>query len=502
MGNKQIAKNTFFLYVRMGFSLIVSLFTVRIILKAMGEMDYGIFNVVSGFVSMLGFLNVSLVNGVQRFYNYELGKTGILGLCNVYKSALRIQLILSLIIVLAIETIGIWYLNSKMIIPSGKIVEANWLMQLSLASLLFTLMQVPYTAAIISQERFNAYAYIGIFDVILKLFIAYIIYIVPSEKLIVYGLLLLSVSIIDFIIYYVYCRRKIDKMFKEGKFDWDLTKSMVKFMSWNTLGSGAYIFRTQGLNLLLNHFFGVILNAANGIATQVSGAVQNFALNLILAFKPQMVQEYASGHNDRSINLMILMTKTSFTLIYIISVPIILDIDYILNLWLGYVPECTSSLTCLVLVSICISCWHTPIVQMIHTIGVMGKFQIVTTILLLLTIVISWIAFLAGASPNWAYYATIIVYLVNQIAAVIILRGITPFSIWNYVKTAIIPCLIFASFMPALPYIYSKFFLPSIGQLVILSTISIIVAIPLTYFIILSKKERQQIVYYIKQKTT
>lgn len=500
MGTKQIAKNTLFLYIRMGFSLIVSLFTVRIIFDALGDVDYGIFNVVAGFVGMLGFLNVSLVNGVQRYYNYELGRAGFEGLCNVYKSAMRIQLILSGIIVFLIETIGVWYLNYKMVIPPDKMFSANVLMQLSLISLFLGMMQVPYMSVLIAKEKFDAYAFVGIFDVLLKLGIAFAVIYVPFDKLISYGVLLLTISVFDFIIYFIYCKKHFAEMFKTGRFDKQLTVGMVKFMGWNTVGSGAYIFRTQGLNLLLNSYFGVILNAANGIATQVSGAVQNFALNLILAFKPQMVQEYASGNHDRSFSLMMLMTKISFAFIYVLSVPIVLDIEYILKLWLGNVPEYTGSLTCLVLVSMCISCWHTPIAQMIQTIGVMGKFQVVTSLLILLTIVISWIAFIAGGGPNWAYYATIIIYLVNQIAAMVILREIFPYSLCGYVRTTIVPCFIFAVLMPILPYLYSAYFLPSIGQLVVLCAMSVIVAAPLAYFIILDQAERKKIKLYIRQK--
>lgn len=500
MGTKQIAKNTMFLYIRMGFSMIVSLFTVRIILGALGDIDYGIYNVVAGFVGMLGFMNVSLVNGVQRYYNYELGRFGFEGLCNVYKSAMRIQMILGGVFVILIETVGLWYLNYKMVIPSDKLLSANVLIQLSLISLFLGMMQVPYMSVLIAKEKFDAYGFIGIFEVILRLAIAIAVVFIPFNKLISYGNLLLLVSVVNFLFYYIYCRRNFTEMFKIGRYDKALTINMVKFMGWNAIGSGAYIFRAQGLNLLLNSYFGVILNAANGIATQVSGAVQNFALNIVLAFKPQMVQEYAAGNKDRSFSLMMLMTRISFALIFVLSVPIILDINFILNIWLGKVPEYTASLTCLVLISMCISCWHTPITQMIQTIGTMGKFQVVTSLFILMTLVIAWLAFMAGADPTWAYYAVIIIYIINQVAAMIILREYFKYSLRNYVKATVIPCLIFAISMPILPYIYSIYSSPSVVQLVVLCAISVAVAIPLAYFTILNKDERQLITFYIKQK--
>lgn len=501
MGTKQIAKNTLFLYVRMGFSLIVSLFTVRIILGALGDVDYGIFNVVAGFVSMLGFMSVSLVNGVQRFYNYELGRVGVEGVANVYRSAKRIQLILSVAIIAIIETVGLWYLNYKMVIPADRLLAANILMQLTLLSLLMNMMAVPFTAAMIAKEKFDAYAYIGIADVVLKLAIAFVVFYIPSHKLVVYGALLLSISILNIALYYCYCRRKFPELFASGRFDRKLTIEMAKFMGWNTIGSGAYIFRAQGLNLLLNYFFGVVLNAANGIATQISGAVQNFALNLVTAFKPQMVQEYAAGNSDRSFELMVLMTKVSFALVYILSVPIILDMDYILTLWLGNdVPPYTADLTILVLISMCISCLHTPIVQMIQTIGKMGRFQIATSIIIMATIPLSWVAFHFGGGPQWAYYAAIIVYALNQIAALIILRTLYSFSIIDYLKNAILPCLAFAVLLPVLPTLFSLRAASSAWQLIFLCLISLVVSFPLAYCLVLNASERSSLREFIKHK--
>lgn len=501
MNNKQIAKNTIFLYIRLGFSLIVSLITVRIVLGALGEVDYGIYNVVAGFVSMLGFMNVSLVNGVQRFYNFEYGKQGFNGLRDVYKSAIRIQIVLAVIILLIIETIGIWYLNYKMVIPENRLVEANCLMQLSLLSLLFGMLQVPYTAILICSERFNAYAYFGIIEVFLRLGAAFSLIIFTINRLDIYGGLLTLISLINLMFYYLYCRRNYKGLFKSGRANKNLTLSMIKFMGWNTFGSGAYIFRTQGINLLLNSYFGVILNAANGIANQISGAVSSFAQNLVTAFKPQMVQEYAAGNPHRSFGLMVLMTKTSFALIYILSIPIILDIDYILELWLGdEVPDYTASLSCLVLVSICISCWHTPIVQMFQTIGKMSRFQLVTSAVILSIIVFTWLGFYLGLNPDSAYYVTIFAYIFNQVAAVVMLKRLYDFSIWKYFKTAILPCLFFAILFPIIPWYYTINSHHSIYQLTILCLISFVVAIPLVYYVILNVAERENLYSFLKLK--
>lgn len=506
MRTKRIAKNTIFLYLRLGFSLIVSLFTVRILLEGLGNVDYGIYNVVAGFVLMFGFFNASLRNGIQRFYNYELGTNGPSGLCRVFKVANRIQLFLGLIIILAIETIGIWYLNFKMVIPPHKIIAANWLLQLSLISLLFTMIEVPFSAALIATERIGTYAYIGVADIILKLAIAYIVMLFPNNRLIYYSILLLAIYVVNILFYLFYTKRKIKELYYPAKYNRSLAHSMITFMAWNTIGSGAYLIRGQGVNLLFNSFFGVLLNTANGIATQISGAVSNFATNLVTAFKPQMVQSFAAGRKNESFYLMTLMTRISYVLIFFFAIPIILDIDYILHLWLGdNVPDFTSSLSILVLFSICISCWHTPIVQMIHTIGKLGKFQLTTSIIILSIIPFTWLFFKIYDNPNMAYYVTIGVYIINQCAAMKILKSLFDYSITQYIKDAIIPCMLFSITYPIIPILYSYFFEASFLQLIGLVIVSIISALPLFYFIILNKTERNQInkfiLSYVVKKT-
>lgn len=498
MQTKKIAKNTIFLYLRFGLSLIITLFTVRIVLEGLGDVDYGIYNVVAGFVLLFGFFFASLTNGVQRFYNYEIGQNGITGISKVLKAANRIQLILSIFILLIIETVGVWYLNYHMVIPVDKIFAANCVLQFSLVALLFMMLQVPYSAALIATEKMDMYAYVGIADILLKLGIAYLVMLFSENRLILYSAMLLLIYMFNFSFLIYYTKKHIKQLYLPSILDKKLLRRMVTFMAWNTVGSGSYLVRTQGINLLFNYFFGVLLNTANGIANQISGAVSHFATNLVLAFKPQLVQNYAAGKQKESFNLMMLMTRISFVLIYFFAIPIILDIDYILQLWLGNnVPQYTSSLSVLVLLSICISCWHTPIVQMIHTIGKLGKFQVITSIIILSIIPLTWIFFKLYHNPNMAYYVTIAVYIINQVAAMIVLKSLFVYSIKDYIKDAIIPCLIFAILYPVIPVIFSHFYNPSILQLLALIIISLISALPLFYYIILTKQERSKLSNYI-----
>ncbi len=481
--------------------MLVSLFSVRVLLEGFGNVDYGIYNVVAGFVLLFGFFNSSLISGTQRFYNYEMGIRGSSGIASVYLSALRIQFVIAIIIILLLETVGGWYLNYRMVIPEEKMFEANWLMQLSLVSLLLNMLYVPYASALAAHEEFNIYALVGVMDTILKLVIAYVIMFVSSNRLLIYGVLLLIISIINFIIYYIYCRKHYPVMFSKVQHDSKLTRSMISFMGWNTVGSSSYLVRNQGINLLFNTFFGVILNASNGIATQVAGAISHFSANLVAAFKPQLVQAYAIGDSKTSYYMMDLMTRVSFGLMTMLAIPLVLDIDFILNLWLGdRVPTDTGILSVLVIISLVIASWHTPIVQLIHAIGKMGKFQLVTSICILLIIPLTWLGFFLGLRPAWAYYATIIAYLINQIAAMIVLHEKFPYSYKEYVIQTIMPCILFLVLCSIVPFIFRIYLAPSLIQLLALCMVTVIWALLLFPLIILTKEERSRVLPFIKNK--
>lgn len=501
MQTKKIAKNTIYLYLRQGVTMLVSLFTVRILLGALGDVDYGVFNVVAGFVLMFGFFNTSLTNGVQRFYNFEAARKGDASFATVYKSALRIQWIAGVLLVLALETVGVWYLNHCMVIPGGKTPEANWLMQLSLVSLLLTMLNVPYQAAMVAKERFNVFAGLGIFDTLMKLGIAYSLYLFSKERLIIYGALLSIISLADLAVSYIYCRVRIRQIFGRAEYDRKLTRSMIGFMGWNTLGSGAYLVRTQGVNLLFNAFFGVLLNTANGIATQVATALQYFTSNIVSAFKPQLIQAYARGDDQASFRMMVLMTRISYALVFMLAVPVMLDIDFILRTWLGNrVPPYTSSLAVLVVISVIIACWHTPIVSMIHATGKMRKFQAVTACAIVSIVPVTWVGFRFGLSPDWAYWATIIAYSANQVAANIVLKQQFPYSVKGYLRQAILPCLSYSAAVLAVPMLLRQVLSPGILQLAGLSAVTLATALAAAYLLILSPGERASVKQWIRAK--
>lgn len=504
-GTKKIAANTAFLYVRLAFVLVISLFTVRIVFKSLGEVDYGIYNIVCGFVGMFGFFNTAMTNGVQRFYNYSLGKNGSIGVSTVYTSALYIQLSLALLLIFVVEAVGFWYLNNKMVIPSDKLPVANWIFQFSLIGLLLSFLQIPYSAAVVAYEKMNYFALVGIIDAVAKLAIAYAIASSPN-RLVLYGGLLLLINILNLCLFYGYAIIKFKDLRLEKVRDMEMIKQMLSFTGWNTFGSFAYVIRWQGVNVLMNAFFGIIVNAANGIASQVSSALAYFSGNLILAFKPQLTQSYAAGQYVRTRYLFFLMTRMSYALIYTLSIPVVLEIDYILNLWLGGdVPTYTASFSILVIVSVLLGCFHTPMVQVVHATGKIRGMQIATSVVITSILPFSWLAFHYGLNPNWAYWITIIVYAFNQFVGMNILKSLFDYSYISYFFNVIIPSIVFTLLLPIIPYLFVISLPSSFGRLAIVCVITAIVSLLLTYFIMLSKEERKLIsqkLYIIFNKKT
>ena len=332
--NRRIAKNTVFLYFRMIVVMLISIYTTRIVLNALGVVDYGIYNVVAGFVTMFAFLNTSMVNTTQRYYNYELGSGNIQSLRKVYNTAVRIQILIAVFTVLLLETIGIWYINNKMVIPVERLSATKWVFQSSVVSLVLLILQIPYSAAVISHEKMDFYAILSIIDALFKLGIAVLVTLVKSDKLITYGILIFLLSIFNFLCYSLYARKRFEEIRIEGSVDKTYLGKMLGFSGWNILEAISYILQGQGLNMLMNLFWGPIVNASRGLAYQIQGAVSGFSGNIATAFRPQLVESYASADYNRTQNLMFSMTKYGFLMLAIVSLPIIAEMPQILNIWL------------------------------------------------------------------------------------------------------------------------------------------------------------------------
>lgn len=497
--NKLIVKNTFLLYVRMLFVLIVSLYSTRIVLNVLGIVDYGIFNVVAGFVSLFTFLNSTMTIGIQRFYNYENASSDN-KLLDIYNTAIHIQIVIACVILIALETFGIWYINTIMIIPDGRITAANWIFQFSIFSLILVILQIPFSALIMAKERMGYYAIISIFDVILKLLTVVILPFINKDKLIFYGLLSLSTNAIDLLLYYIYCKRKFENLHFDLKIRIDLFKTMLQFSSWNVFGMFAYMIKGQGVNILLNAFFGPIVNAARGIAFQIMGAIQGFSNNIVTAFRPQLVSSYALGDFNRVKNLMNSMSKMSYVLLYILSVPITIELKYILNIWLnGIVPEYTILFTILVFADMLISSLNTPISQVIQAIGILKEYQIIRSVIITSIIPISWIVLKFGGEPESAFWISLILVIINQPVSMHLLHKIFPYSYTKYLKEVIIPCILFSLTLPIIPLFIHYWMDESFYRLIIIIITTVILSAILGYLLILNNSERNFLNTYIKK---
>ena len=498
--NKRIAKNTAFLYVRMILVLFVSIYTTRVVLNALGVVDYGINNVVAGFVSMFAFLNTSMANGIQRFYNFTLGKKEEHGIKNVYNTAFQIQSVLAFIILLLLETVGLWYMYNEMQIPAERFQTALWVFQFAVASTVLLILQAPYASAIMAYEKMNYYAYVGIIEVVIKLLIAYSLTKSDSDRLFLYGFLHFATSLILFLMYYIYAKTK----FKDLKFEFaihkELFKPMLSFSGWNIFGSFAYMLKGQGLNLLLNSFFGVVVNSARGISNMIMSALQGFQANIVIAFRPQIVKSYANEDYARTTKLFFSLSRISFLMLAILSAPVIMEIDYILNLWLGgTVPEYTKSFTILILLNMIISSLTAPLSQVVHATGKMKTYQMSTSIIVCSIIPISWCFLKLGYDANSVYYTSLGITIINQIICNIIVKRIFPYSLREYFKTVIVPCTAFIVTILAIPSPIIYFMEESFIRLVLTTIVIIITAVFVAYFIVLNKDEKRLLRKFIKK---
>ena len=397
--NKRIAKNTLLLYFRMLLMMFVTLFTSRVVLDKLGVTDYGIYNVVGGVVAMLGFLNSSMSNAVQRYLSFEIGKNNDEGVNRIFNVSLLTHAGIAAFVFIALEIAGVWYLNTHMNIPTDRMDAANWVLQCSIFTTLFTIVQVPYNAIIISKEQMGIYAYISILEVILKLLVVYMLAIGTFDKLKLYSILIMIVTIGIMMVYRFYCASK----YSEAKFrfvkDWNLLQQIVSFASWNMLGELAWVFTGQGVNIILNSFFGPIVNAARGLAEQVNGAVNRFVANFQTAVNPQLIKNYASNQLEEMKRLLYRSTRFSYYLLLALSLPIILKMDFILHLWLKDVPDYTTGFCQLVLVCSLVSTLSNLLAQVARAYGKIRNYQIVVSVILFMNFPLSYIVLKMGYSP-------------------------------------------------------------------------------------------------------
>ncbi len=441
--NKRIARNTFLLYLRMLFLLILSLYTSRILLEGLGVDDFGLYNVVGGIVTIFTFVCTAMSNSTLRFITFELGKEDSQTLKDVVAVSRLIHFVLGVLVILLAETIGLWYFNHFLVVQESRIDSAFWVYQISIIACFITLSIVPYNAMVIAHEKMSAYAVISSIDGVLKLLIALLIRVSSYDRLVFYALLLLGVQLLDFVLYHFYC----SKHFVESKFTRHISitkvKEMSSFAGWSMIGNLAWIGYTQGLNLLLNAFFGTVVNAARGIAVQVQNAVSNFVKSFQSAINPQITKAYAQGDLTRFHDLICTSSKFAYYLVLLFVLPIILEADYILGLWLVEVPGHTVNFVRLIMLVMLIGPFENPIANGIQATGNIRTYQILEGGLLLLIVPLSYIALSWGQCPaESVYIIQLIIYIIVQIVRVYLSHKNLRLSYSYYIRKIIYRVLI------------------------------------------------------------
>jgi O-antigen/teichoic acid export membrane protein len=497
--NKRIAKNTLMLYFRMILTMLVSLYTSRVVLNTLGVEDFGIYNVVGGFVTMFGFLNSAMASATQRFLAFEIGKGDHEQLRNVFSMSINIHFFIVFIILILAETIGLWFVNTQLTIPTGRMGAAQWVYQFSILAMMVNMVSVPYNAMIIAHERMNVFAWVSIAEVSLKLFIVFMLQWFGFDKLKFYAVLTFCVSLIIRFIYGFYCSRQ----FKESKFRyfWDksLFKTLISYAGWNLWGNAAFILKGQGVNVLLNIFFGPVVNAARGIAYQVSGAINQFVANFQMAMNPQIIKSYAVNDLKYMHQLIFRGAKYSFFLLFTLSLPILLETEQILRVWLKIVPDYTVIFTRLVIINVLIDCISGPLMTAAQASGKIKLYQSVVGGLLILNLPISYLFLKFGFQPQVTIFVSIGISILALMLRLLILRNLVKLKIENFFYQVILKITIVGIFAVIIPLLFSIFMDISIHRFIIVILTSIISSLSVIFLLGLSNDEKNYFVNGLKK---
>ena len=493
--NKRLAKNTLLLYMRTVAVMIISLFTSRVILQSLGIEDYGTYNVIGGFVAMFSMLGGTLVSATQRFINVELGKKDGGNPNEIFCTAMGIHIGLATVIFLALETFGLWFLNNKMNIPDGRMFAANVVFQCSILAFLLNIICMPYNAIIIAYERMKAFAYISLYDVIMKLLVSYALFLFWGDRLIIYAIFLMLLAISQQSIYIIYCKKHFSE---DTRFylvrDKQAYIRQTSFAGYTFLGSFAAILANHGVNIVLNIFCGVAVNAARAISIQVLHAVSKFVSDFTVALNPQIVKTYAAGEFDKSMELVYRGAKFSFYLMFVFSVPIIFLTPEILNIWLGHYPEHTIVFIRLTLVYGLITVLSKTLITEILATGqirsnafIIGGLRI---FILPLSILVLWLGYAAYS----VYYVMIMIDLISIFTRLFILKSITGVKIFGYVKNVLVYVSLVSISSCVLCYLMWMYIPHTLPYNILFTIASVIISIVTIYYIGISLKERQMIV--------
>lgn len=498
--NSRIAKNTVFLYFRMFFTMLVALFTVRIVMKTLGVEDYGLYNVVGGVVLSMTFLSRVLAVASQRFFSLSIGKNDFEGLKHIFSSILFVYIVLSVIIVILAETLGLWFVMNRLTIPSERLTAAIYTYHFALLSFIVTIITSPHQALIIAHEKMDIYAYASIIEVILKLVIVYLLYISPIDKLVSYGFLMFISTLLSYGVYFIYCKKKYSEEVTKPRWDPDTTKSVFSYSGWTLFGSLSGVCANQGISIVLNVFYGPIANAAYAIGLQLSSQVNAFANNFLVAVRPPLIKSYASSDFDYMDKLFYMTSKVSFVLMYIVLLPLYIEIEAILQIWLGSVGVYMVSFTRLMLIYSLILIFGNPITTIVQAAGNVKQYHLLVDGFTLLCLPIAYVSYKLGAQVESSLIILCVVFFIAHAIRLIILKKTVVFSIKRYITRFIIPTGLTIIVSYAFSMVLQKVLPSSLIGVLIVCVFSAIIAFVVSALLLFGKDERNMVMRLIKER--
>lgn len=497
---KRIAKNTAFLYVRMAVLMLINLYVSRVVLSALGVEEFGVYNVVGGFVALFSILSGSLTAAISRFITFELGKQDETKLKQVFSMSITVLVILAVSIVLLSETVGLWFFDAKIVIPAGREHAAFWCYQFSVMAFVINLLSIPYNACIVAHERMSTFAYVGLFEGFGKLLIAWTLCVYAGDKLVFYALLLMLLSLVIRLIYGLYCKRHFSECVFGFNRDRALFKEMFAFSSWNFIGAASGTLRDYGGSVLLNIFFGPSINAARGLAMQVNSAVSSFSTNFMTALNPQIIKAYAENDKDYLFKLLFGGAKCALFPLLLLSIPIIFNVDFILKIWLKNIPDYTPIFVILSLANImCESISHPMVVAMLAT-GKIRNYQLVVGGFQMLNIPASYIWLRNGGNPISVFVVSIVISQLCLYSRLYMLRGMIGLPVKVFLSNVYFRSVLLAFFSVLIPYLFVSVypFNNDVVRFILVSMLSVASTLFFILFIGCAKDERRVVVAKIR----
>ncbi|MFI3287699.1 MAG: lipopolysaccharide biosynthesis protein [Rikenellaceae bacterium] len=500
----RIFKNTLLLYSRTLLLVAISLYTSRIVLEALGEVDYGIYNIVGGVVVLFAFLNTAMTSATQRFLNFELSLGNSDSIAKVFSTSLSAHILIAIIFIILSESFGYFYLFGKLNIPLERLESAKWVYHISIATTCLNILRVPYSALIIAHQRMSFYAYAGVAEGILKLAFVFLLILMGFDKLILYALFtLLSTGIIT-LIYKAYCRRKYVESIFNKKLDTTRLRQLLSFSGWSMIGSISSLVVSWGANFLVNIFFGVIFNAAMAIATQIQSTLWMFVSNFQTAFNPALVNDYATGSTKAFFSLIILTSKITFFLLFTLSLPLYITMNEITAIWLTEVPAYTVSFARLSLILGIVTALSGPLWISAQAIGEIRNYQIIVSIILILNLPIMYLVLEAGFSADWIIVSKICINFLALIFRLLYLKIKIKFPISRYLKNVFIPSIVILVLCTPLPLYFHRVFefTSPISTVVWTTSLCVAITIPLSLLIGFNASQRKLMLKYITKGFT